>query len=190
MKRKIKKEGLRFVFRKVYSVLEKKKVPYLVIGGIASGILGRPRFTEDVDLLIFISKEKVELLLDALAKEGFYFDRLEAENSVLSRGVFRVSLGKYHADFIINAVQIGKKALERGIFIKLWGKKVRLPSPEDMLIFKLSAGRNTDLIDAENILLANEGKIDEKYLIETAQKFCDEVEDLRVWKLLKKLLKK
>ncbi|MBA3052169.1 nucleotidyl transferase AbiEii/AbiGii toxin family protein [bacterium] len=190
MEQKIKKkEGLDYLFGEICSILKKNKIPYLVIGGLAAGVLGKPRFTEDADFLIFIPRSKAKKLLKTLRGQGFNFDRKEAENTIIARGVFRVSLGAYHADFIINTIKIGKAALKRAFDVKLFGKKVKFPSPEDLILFKLIAGRELDIMDAKNIYFRHRDKIDEQYLIKSAQQICDEIEDMGVWKRLQKLLK-
>jgi len=174
----MKKQSLKNLFKKIIYVLNASKTPYIVIGGIAAGVLGRPRFTEDIDLLIFISKGKVKNLLEFFKRAGFEFNRETVENTILARGIFRIFFGEFYADFFINVTEFGKKALKRAIEVELWEEKVKFPSPEDMIILKLIAGRKLDLIDAEEILLANKEKIDKTYLLKTAQEFCDEVEDL------------
>ncbi|PKM99688.1 MAG: hypothetical protein CVU78_05025 [Elusimicrobia bacterium HGW-Elusimicrobia-2] len=190
MEQKIKKkEGLDYLFGEIYSILKKNKIPYLVIGGLAAGVLGKPRFTEDADFLIFIPRSKAKKLLKTLRGQGFNFDMKEAENTIIARGVFRVSLGAYHADFIINTIKIGRAALKRAFDVKLFGKNVKFPSPEDLILFKLIAGRELDIIDAKNIYFRHRDKIDEQYLIKSAQQICDEIEDMGVWKRLQKLIK-
>ena len=182
----MKKEGLGFLFRKIRSVLKENNIPHLVIGGIASGVIGKPRFTEVVDLLIFVSKAKIKILLKSLAAAGLAFDKKEAENTILARGVFRVLMGKYHADFVISAIESGRRALKKAIEIELWGEKVKFPSPEDLILFKLIAGRELDLIDAKEVFSRNRKRIDRKYLIASAQQICDETENMSVWKRLQK----
>ena len=138
--------------------------------------------------MIFIPRDKLKLFLDALSEESLEFDRKKVEESVLAKGVFRVFLGDYHADFIINALEIGKIALERAIEVKLFNKKVKLPSPEDLILFKLIAGRELDLFDVKNIYLRYIDKLDKNYLIEWAQKICDETENMNVWNRLQVLM--
>lgn len=43
------KIGLDSLFKKVYSVLKQKRMNYLLIGRLAAGVLGEPRFTQDAD---------------------------------------------------------------------------------------------------------------------------------------------
>lgn len=97
-------------------------------------------------------------------------------------------LGDYHADFIINTLEIGKIALERAIEVKLFNKKVKFPSPEDLILFKLIAGRELDLFDVKNIYLRYIDRLDKKYLIEWAQRICDETENMNVWNRLQVLM--
>src|SRR5437899_191278 len=49
--------------------LEHGGVPFLVMGGIASAILGRPRWTRDIDL--FVRLEDAGKALETLADAGF-----------------------------------------------------------------------------------------------------------------------
>lgn len=186
MKQKV---GLDTLFKKVYSVLKQRKMDYLLIGGLAAGVLGEPRFTRDADFLIYIPITKLKSFLDALSDKGLKFDRKKVEETVLARGVFRVFLEDYHADFIINALGIGKVALERAIEVKLFNKKVKFPSPEDLILFKLIAARELDLWDVKNIYLRYIDKLDKDYLLEWAQKICDETENMNVWNRIEKLMK-
>lgn len=45
------------LYTKTLAFLEKEKIPYLLIGGLAVGVLGEPRMTQDVDPIIFIPKK-------------------------------------------------------------------------------------------------------------------------------------
>lgn len=186
MEQKIK---LDFLFKKVYSVLSRTRTKYLLIGGLASSVLGEPRFTQDADFLIYIHKKELEQFLNALGKKGLKFDKKEIEKSVVARGVFRIFLGDYHADFIINALKIGNIALKRAIEVKLFNKQVKLPTAEDLILFKLLACRPLDLIDVKNIYLRNEEKLDRDYMLKQAQIICDETENMKVWNELQKLIK-
>src|SRR6266568_292961 len=49
--------------------IERARVPYVVIGGLASSLLGRPRMTRDVDLLV--KPDDAKRALEALAAAGF-----------------------------------------------------------------------------------------------------------------------
>lgn len=47
------------LFEKVFRELNKAKVKYLVVGGVAVNLYGYLRFTGDLDLLILLNEEKI-----------------------------------------------------------------------------------------------------------------------------------
>src|SRR6185312_6970747 len=55
--------------------MEEGRIRYAFIGGIASGGLGRPRSTRDIDL--FVVPEEAELALRALARRGFKIEKTD-----------------------------------------------------------------------------------------------------------------
>lgn len=56
---------------KLYKSLNKHKVKYVIIGGVAAIIYGVPRSTLDIDIFIEPSRENAGKLLSALKKAGF-----------------------------------------------------------------------------------------------------------------------
>lgn len=184
------RKSLDQLFVKAHNLLSKTKTPYLLIGGLAAGVMGQPRFTQDADFLVFISRSKLRRFLSFARQEGFEVDKQEVERSVRERGVFSLPLGKYHADFVINALRFGKSALRRAITLKFFGRDVSFPTPEDLILIKLIAGRELDIIDARSIYARHQKTLDQKYIFGQAQEICDETEDMRVWNSLVKLLGK
>ena len=47
-----------FLFEEVFRALNKAKVKYVVIGGIAVVLHGYRRFTEDLDLMVYMEEKK------------------------------------------------------------------------------------------------------------------------------------
>ena len=58
-------------YLKLYKSLNRNKVKYLIIGGIACIIYGVPRTTLDIDIFIEPSLENAKRLLKALKEIGF-----------------------------------------------------------------------------------------------------------------------
>jgi predicted nucleotidyltransferase len=54
----------------VFSFLQKHKVKYVVIGGIAAVLHGVPRATFDLDILIEATPDNAEKLLKSLLEAG------------------------------------------------------------------------------------------------------------------------
>jgi hypothetical protein len=176
------------LFRKTVQFLERYKFPYLIIGGIAAGVLGEPRTTGDIDIDINIKKNSIKDFLNLVKKAGFIFNRAEVMKSVKETGTFKLWLGDFHIDFIIASTKFEANAFLRKQKIKLFRTEANFPSNEDMILLKIIPDRPIDKFDAENITKRHKGKLDEKYLLEWAMKLSEEAEDLRVYNEVKKLL--
>lgn len=176
------------LYRKTINFLEKEKIPYLLIGGLAVGVLGEPRMTQDIDLIIFIPKSSIPAFLRTLNKIEFDFIPASAQKDVKQKGAFRVTFEGIWVDFIISSTDFENSAFKRKIKVKLLGKNVNIPSAEDLILLKLIPGRERDILDVKSIIERHEGKLDKKYLENWAQKLSDEAEDLRIWNTLKKIL--
>lgn len=72
--------------------------------------------------------------------------------------------------------------------LRLFRRTAMFPSPEDLLLLKVLAGRPKDLLDAEGILTRHRGRVDLKYLKGTAQRMADELQDAGIWQWLHRLL--
>jgi hypothetical protein len=111
--------------------IEKRGIPYVLMGGLASAALGRPRWTHDIDF--FVRPHDAGTALEALAEAGFetqetYPDWLfkGLKHGVLVDVIFQSSGHIYLDDDMIDHAVIGE-----------WkGQKLRLISPEDLLVIK------------------------------------------------------
>jgi hypothetical protein len=176
-------------YKKVVKFLNRGGYDYIVIGGIAASTVGEPRITADVDVDIAISKEDVPHFLDKARRAGFTVPLKKCIESAQRVGVFQISFGDYHIDFIIASTDLEAQACRRRRVIQLHGVKAFFPTPEDMILLKIVPGRDKDLLDAKSIVLRHKGKLDTRYLKTWATKLCDEAEDMRIWKMLNNLLK-
>ena len=182
-------ESLQEVFKKTISFLDKQGYDYLVIGGIASSILGQPRMTEDVDICIFINKSMVKKFLGVAQKNGFEFNEKEILKKVKETGTFQIFIGEFHVDFLILSTDFEKTALSRKQMVNIYGINAPFPTPEDLILFKIIPARHIDLADAENIAKRHSGKLDKGYLEKWAMKLSDEAEDIRIYNEVKRLLR-
>ena len=173
---------------KTIRFLEREKVPHFILGGVAVGVLGEPRFTLYIDLDIFVERENLGLFLKR-AKDGpFQFNVKEAMVNAEKFGTFRLSCDGVQVDMILASTVLEESALRRRKQAVLFGRKIFFPTAEDLVLLKLIPGRPKDLIDVESICIRNKGKLDTGYLRGWAQKICDESEDFRVLRQLKTFL--
>ena len=178
------------IFKKVISFLEKEKIDYLVIGGVAMSVQVFPRMTQDVDVCVSIKKKDVKGFLRKAGEYGFTFDEKKALKSVKETGTFKVSRNGLRVDFIILSTDFEKTALSRGQRLEIFGTKALFPTPEDLILLKVVPHRAIDVADIENIAKKFQGKLDKEYLISWAQKLSDEAENLKIYKEVKRVLGK
>lgn len=131
---------------KVIRLLRKERISYLLIGGIASSILGEARMTQDIDILIYIETENISKFLLAASKNGFTFEKNKINRTIESMRVFKLFLNHIHLDFIIGKMPFEIEALARKKEIKILGQLTSIPTPEDLIVLKLISGRDKDII--------------------------------------------
>ena len=177
----------------IANVLNRLKIPYLVTGGMAVYVWGRPRFTADIDIVISLKYENVAELKSALLtfrKRG-YIDDWAMKEAIRSKGEFNfidVESG-IKVDFWIpkESKQVFSEQLKRRKAKKVFNEKVYFISPEDLIISKLvwyqkSGGSSRHIEDVESVFKISDEKLDISYLKKQAAK-------LGVSGLLKKFLK-
>lgn len=131
----------------------------LVIGGIAASILGKPRLTRDIDVTLMLDLGDIHVLLLAASAVGItprIPDVVEfaRQSRVLLLQHERSGIG---IDISLGAFPFEAEAIARGVIVDLKGVKVRLPTPEDLIIYKTISHRGQDLQDISNIINANPG---------------------------------
>jgi len=176
-------------YKKIVKFLNRGGYNYIIIGGVAASTLGEPRVTADVDVDIVINKEDVPDFLNKAKKAGFKVPVKKCIESAQRIGVFQISFGDYHIDFIIASTDLESQACEKRRVIQLHGVKAFFPTPEDLILLKIIPGRDKDLLDAKSIVLRHKGKLDTRYLKTWATKLCDEAQDMRIRNALNELLK-
>ena len=134
--------------------LDRHGCRFCFIGGLAVQSWGEPRLTLDIDVSLltgFGGEERaVDLLLAA------YMPRIETARAfALENRVLLVrSPGGIGIDVSLAALLYEEGVIERAVLVELLpGKGLRLCSPEDLIIMKLFAGRDTDLRDARSVVV-------------------------------------
>jgi hypothetical protein len=176
-------------YKKIIKFLNSGRYNYIIIGGVAASTIGEARVTADVDVDIVMNKEDVPDFLNRAKKAGFKVPVKKCLESAQQVGVFQISFGNYHIDFIIASTDLEIQACQRRKVIQLHGIKAFFPTPEDLILLKIIPGRDRDLLDAKSVALRHKGKLDKRYLKNWATKLCDEAQDMRIWNTLNELLK-
>lgn len=165
------------VLTEVVHILEQQKIPYALVGSLASSMYGMYRSTADIDLLADISVEQVRPLVDALHK-NFYIDEQVVRQAIARRGSFNA----IHFDsafkvdiFIPKRDEFSKNQLERRQRRKLApdaNQYIYVATAEDTILAKLRWYRaggevsNNQWSDVLHILGVTDFDLDFDYLRE------------------------
>lgn len=176
--------------RQAFEFLEQRGVRYLVIGGLAVVVVGEPRITADADAVVFLSRVEAEALIREAAVAGFDV-REDLERERLDRtGTMRFRQGRFQLDLITASLPFEEVASERAIRHELFGVSLPFPSPEDLILFKVLAGRDKDLLDATGVARRHRDRLDMAYLETTLRSICEAAEDASLWGRLRGVLVK
>lgn len=158
--------------RELVRTLEHLGVPYMVTGSVASSFHGRPRQTNDADVVIDPTPEQLDSLVASLLGAGHYVDGQRARDALARRQQFNVIDPRtaFKIDLIIRKNRpFSREELDRRQGVPLLpGGPIALASPEDTILSKLEwakkAGRSEKQIeDAAGVLAVNPG-IDRAYV--------------------------
>lgn len=152
----------------VCQFLERRRIPYMVIGGVAVGVWSLPRATVDLDFVIGVAGDALAAFVQSAIEAGIVvFDPQPMEFSTMK--LLRMQLKEPDArlltlDFMLADDDYKRAALDRAVSIRLREQEVRIAKPEDVILLKLLAGRGQDLVDAENIVRTQRDTLDRSYL--------------------------
>lgn len=145
--------------------LDRRGIPYMLIGGQAVLLYGEPRLTRDVDVTLGAGPERLSLILD-LAKESGWKILTDSPKDFVAQTLVLPcvdSASGIRIDFIFSFSPYERQAIERARSVAVEGTQVRYAAVEDVVIHKIVAGRARDLEDVRSILLKNP-KLDGQYV--------------------------
>ncbi|RMD92956.1 MAG: hypothetical protein D6813_04920 [Calditrichaeota bacterium] len=136
---------------------ENEKIKGIVIEGIAASLLGRPRVTHDVDVLVQLDEKHWPDFLSRAARYNFLPRINEALKFAEKSRVLLLQHKPTHinVDIAFAALPFEEQSILNSIKFEIEGITLRLPSPEDLIIMKAVAARPKDLIDIDAIIDAN-----------------------------------
>lgn len=130
---------------KVIEILETLAIPYMVTGSLASSHHGRPRTTEDADIVIEPTQASLDLLVAALSGAGFYADAEHARDAFRRRRQFNAidTVSGFKVDLILRKEHaFGHAAFARRQRRDLVpGLPVSIATAEDTVVAKLEWAR-------------------------------------------------
>jgi len=138
-----------------------RSVRHALIGGLATSMRGRPRFTQDVDFLLDVQQVALPGLLDDLIERGFTIDPAVVIKEYVREHITAFAFGPVRIDWLKPVLPFYSRALDDAQPLE-WsaGHSVRVATAEGLILTKLVAFRPRDREDIETLLTANRDEID------------------------------
>jgi len=179
------------LLKRISKILIKLDISYVVTGGVAVTVWGRPRFTADIDLAIELVPSKLNRLAEELLQidKDVYVDKRMMERALERKGEFNFihPASGLKVDFwVLKGEPFDVEEMKRKIVKKIAGVDVFLISPEDLILRKLlwykesESDRQSEDIES---IFKRQKKLDMRYIRKWAQKQS-------TFKILENLLKK
>jgi len=161
----------------------------VIIGGIAASLLGKPRFTADLDAVILASIEDIPALIDAAGEQGIVMRIVDAEAFARKYRVLllRHQTSSTNIDISLGVLPFENEMIARSQNIQIGNLYLRLPTPEDLIILKAVAHRTQDLADIEAVA-ASHPDLDKKRIQYWVEQFGEALELPELWEMIAPLL--
>ena len=137
---------------------------YCLIGGLAVQVRGRPRFTHDIDLCILTNLVDQGVLISNISKEfDLRFDG--ADELARSSQILPIIIEGVEVDISLGLSMFEAEVIEKASLEQIT-QDLLLPvcSAEDLIIFKIVAGRPKDIEDVRSIISHSDSLDQDKIL--------------------------
>jgi hypothetical protein len=166
------------LLRRTVETLERLNLTYLITGSMATILYGEPRFTNDIDIVVQLSPNRVGDFVQAFPSDEFYLDDERIRQAVESKGQFNVihPASGLKIDVIIPEMN----EFDRSRFAR--ARRVRpandyeatFASAEDVIVKKLQfyadSGSDKHLRDIASVLRISRSEVDRDYVTEWADR--------------------
>ena len=157
----------------IFKKFNEEGIRYLVVGGLAMNLLGVPRVTYDIDILIDLEDDNIETLMKLMKVWGFkpkvpvnvmdFADRSKRDEWIATKNMkaFNLVNAKWalsEIDIIIDAPVAYPEARKRAKKISVQGVPIPVISIDDLIKMKQVAGREIDKADVQYLKKVKNGK--------------------------------
>jgi len=182
-------DTVRAALNKIWPPLEALGHRCALMGGAALAVWNYPRATRDVDVLLGIDSASFPSVMEHLTSAGFRPKKSPPLANIgghsLAQFLYTPPDEFYDVQFDIWLAEsaLQRFALDRSLLRQLPGvdKPIRVLSVEDLILFKLVAGRMIDRADAAMLLRENRDSIDFQYLRDWVTKLNLSSELATIW---------
>ena len=145
----------------VHEILESAAIPHALCGGLAANLYRKEvRATSDVDIAIAVGPARMVDLVRTFDQRGWKpepYWRKGEQLRLAHRDLPRV-------DCLVATTDYERAAIDRAVSAEIEGREVRVLTAEDLIVFKLIAGRARDYEAVAAIINARRGRLDIDYI--------------------------
>lgn len=154
----------------------------MIIGGLAVSVLGKPRLTADVDALLLVDIEEIPHVLEVAQQMGL---TPRIPDALTFARQHRVLLLQHEESGINIDISLGLlpfeiEAVNRSHLHLIGSLPIRLPTPEDLIIFKAVAHCPKDLLDIQAVVDCHPD-LDKAYISDRVREFAQLLEMPEMW---------
>ncbi|NDD31620.1 MAG: hypothetical protein EB084_25500 [Proteobacteria bacterium] len=170
--------------------LARAGIDAVVVGAVALAVWGEARYTLDVDFKISAERDDLHRLLAGLPPDctplGPADEMIERAGLLFVRDADGVRL-----DLLLCETSFDDEVLRRAVTVELGqGVSARVCTAEDLLIYKLIATREKDLIDATSLIRRQGATLDLAYVRRWLREFETALDDSTLIPTLERLLQR
>jgi hypothetical protein len=165
---------------KIVEILEELKIPYAITGGFAVSVWGRPRSTNDIDIIVEMAEKNVKPLVSEIniLKKDIYADEDMVRDATERKSEFNFidpDMGVKVDFFVLADNPYNKLKIKRAVLQDVFGvTKAYFVSPEDLILSKLLWSKESSSWkqreDVKTVLNNSKIKLDFKYINNWAEK--------------------
>jgi len=163
-------------------VFVERGIEYALLGGIATMLRGRPRFTQDVDILLSVPQVALPGLLDELIRRGFSLDADTVIREFVQHHMTAFRFGVVRIDWLKPVLPLYAYALAAATSIP-WtaGHSLRVLAAEGLIITKMVAFRPQDQEDIRTLIAANAAELNVELIRREWATVADGEEQRTAW---------
>jgi hypothetical protein len=167
-------------FSALVDVLNRHKVRYAIIGGLAMIQHTRVRTTDDIDALLTLPQIAMPAFFESLGASGFDVELVRNIRELRDHGLTTIQFRGIVVDLMRPALPAYAHVLDRAIDAQILGHSVRVSAAEGLIVMKLIAGRPIDEADIYDLLSAYGGSLDLQYVRSELDSIMDADDPRRV----------
>lgn len=142
------------------------RIAYLLVGSFSANYYGVPRSTKDADFVAQLHGALDDSFIQKLGSDFTIDPQLSFETNTgtyrqeirHARSPFKVEL------FLLSSDPHDQARFERRVEVALFGRRLWLPTPEDVIVWKLRWPRSKDRDDVRGVIGVQGDKLDWPYI--------------------------